>query len=255
LFFGGFAGILAGLFGLGGGLVLVPFLYWLFSQQGFDPELIMLMAVATSLATIIVTSSAAVLTHHRLRAVLWPLVCYLAPGVFVGAITGAVIADYLNAETLKSLFAFFMLYVGLKMAFPFRSEAKKWRSTPVFLMFSGSLIGFVSTLIGIGGGTLTVPMLTKCGYPMRNAAAVSSACGLPIAMAGTFSYAFLGWSKSGLPDDCLGYVYLPAFAAIIAASMVMAPAGARLANKLPAQLLKRYFAIVLLLVAARMLWG
>jgi uncharacterized membrane protein YfcA len=253
LLFGAFAGFLAGLFGIGGGLVLVPFLIWLFTYHGFTENIVMIMAVATSLATIIITSISSVLAHYRLGTVIWSVVFKLIPGVFAGAVVGAIIANYMPATILKTFFAFFLLLVSLQMAFQLKTEAVSLKLRSGFLAIAGSMIGLLSTIFGIGGGTITVPLLVKCHVPMRNAVAISSACGLPIAIAGTISYALLGWKQTILPYGCIGYIYLPAFFAIVATSTVMAPVGAVMADKLPAQQLKRYFSVLLLVVAVRLI--
>jgi uncharacterized membrane protein YfcA len=253
LLFGALAGLLAGLFGVGGGLVLVPFFVALFAMQGFAETHIMLMAVATSLATIIVTSLASIWAHQRLGTLLWDLALRLSPGVFLGGILGALIADDLPAAALRTIFAVFMLYAGMQMALQLKPHADRREPKSRLLAFAGTAIGALAAILGIGGGTLTVPLLVKFNYPMRNAVAVSSACGLPVAISGTISYALLGWQKSGLPDGSLGYVYLPAFFGIIATSILFAPLGAKLAHKLPTQLLKRYFAFLLFIVALKLL--
>lgn len=254
LLFGGFAGILAGLFGIGGGLVLVPYLIWLYSSQGFDDNFVAIMAVATSLATIIITSISSVIAHHRLGSVLWGTVFRLVPGIIIGAILGAMIADFLSAKALKIIFAVFLFYVGVQMALKLKPEAEGFKQSPVLFSFAGSLTGIVSAILGIGGGTMIVPFLVKCNIAMRNAVAVSSACGIPIAIAGTISYAVLGQDKTGLPEASLGYIYLPAFFGIVVMSTVMAPVGAKLAYKLPTETLKRYFSVLLFVVAIKLIW-
>jgi uncharacterized membrane protein YfcA len=254
LLFGALAGFLAGLFGVGGGLVLVPFLVVLFGMRGFGEALIMIMAVATSLATIIVTSLASIWAHQRLGAVVWSAVLRLAPGVFIGGMLGAVIADDLPAAMLRMIFALFMLYVGVQMALQIKPQPNRLELNTLLLVSAGTVIGALSAILGIGGGTLTVPLLVKLNYPMRNAVAISSACGLPIAISGTIGYAVLGWQKSALPEGSLGYIYLPAFFGIVATSTLFAPLGAKLANKLPTRQLKRYFALLLFIVAFKLLW-
>lgn len=254
LLVGAFAGFLAGLFGIGGGLVLVPFLIWLFTRLDFTEKHVMIMAVATSLATIIITSIASILAHNRLGSVLWKVVFKLAPGIAAGAVAGAMIANYMTATSLKTIFVFFLLMVGLQMAFQLTPSVGNVQIKFVYYGIFGSLIGILSAILGIGGGTLTVPLLVKCRFPMHNAVAISSACGLPIAIAGTLSYALLGWQQTNLPDGSVGYIFLPAFFAIIATSIITAPLGAILANKLPTPQLKRYFSVLLFIVAIRLLY-
>jgi len=254
LLFGGFAGILAGMFGIGGGMILVPFFVWLFNRQGIAAELNMIMDVATSLATIIVTATAAIAAHHRRGAILWDIVAWLAPTVFAGALLGTLIAEYLPAALLKSIFALFLVYAALQMAFHLQPGSRDLQRAPLLLSVAGTVIGVVSAILGIGGGTLTVPFLTKCRFPIRNAVAIASTCGLPIAIAGTLSYTLLGWHKPGLPAGSAGYVYLPAFAGIVLTSSLLAPVGAKLAQTLPTISLKRYFSILLLIAAIKLLW-
>lgn len=252
LLFGAIAGFLAGLFGIGGGLVLVPFLIWLFTRLGFTENHVMIMAVATSLATIIITSISSVLAHNRLGAVLWRVVFKLAPWIFSGAVAGAMTADYMTGASLKTIFAFFLLIVCLQMLFQLKPVVGNEQLKSAYYGIFGTLIGVLSTILGIGGGTLTVPLLVRYRFPIRNAVAISSACGLPIAIAGTLSYALLGWQQTNLPNGCVGYIYLPAFIAIISASIITAPLGAILANRLPTRQLKRYFSVVLLIVAIKL---
>ncbi len=254
LLFGGFAGILAGLFGIGGGLVLVPFFIWLFPRYGFDANYVAIMSVATSLATIIITSISSVIAHHRLGSVLWGTVYRLVPGIIVGAVLGSIIADYLPAKALKMIFAVFLFYVGIQMALKLKPKADGFRQSNVFFSFAGIVIGIVSAVLGIGGGTMIVPFLAKCNLAMRNAVAVSSACGIPIAIAGTISYAILGMGKKGLPVNSLGYVYLPAFLGVVVTSTLLAPVGAKLAYILPTDTLKRYFSVLLFVVAIDLVW-
>lgn len=254
LAFGCFSGVLAGLFGIGGGLVLVPFFLFLFESYGIANDLLMLMAVATSLATIIVTSIAATIMQHRLAAVIWEYVFNLSYGIVAGVIAGAWVADSIAADDLRLIFALYMLYVAVKMALQADLNARFKELTPLTLKIAGAIIGFVSSILGIGGGTLIVPLLAKHKMPMRHAVAISSACGLPIAVIGTVSYALLGWQKTGLPDGCVGYVYLPAFIGIVTSSMLTAPVGAKLANILPTKRLKRYFSLLLFAVAGKLLW-
>lgn len=251
---GAIAGFLAGLFGVGGGLVIVPALIGLFTLHGFPPKLIMLMALATSLATIMFTSLASMRAHHRLGAISWVSVYRLAPGIIIGTGLGSLLAEHLPTNTLRLFCALFMLLVGIQMALKYQPVIAGLHQSKWLDSLAGFIIGGVSALVGIGGGTLSVPYLVSCQHPMKNAVAISSACGFPIALAGTLSYALLGWHAPLLPAWSVGYVYLPAFVGIVTVSMLTAPVGAKLAHKLPAQKLKQYFSILLFGVAFKLLW-
>jgi len=248
------AGLLAGLFGIGGGLVIVPVLAVLFSIQKFPPESLMLMAVATSLATIILTAISSVWAHHRLGSVVWFKVFRLSPGIVIGAALGAVIAKHISADALRYILVVFLLYVGIQMALQISPKSGAVKQAPALDYTVAVIIGLLSSIVGIGGGTLTVPYLVHGQMLMRNAVAVASACGLPIAVAGTVSYTVLGWNVAHLPEWSLGYVYLPAFLGIGVSSIFTAPIGAKLAHRLPARSLKRYFSLLLFAMAAKLIW-
>lgn len=255
LAFGSLAGVLSGLFGIGGGVVIVPFLVWFFSIRGFPPNSAMIMAVATSLATIVVTSVSAVYAHHRLGAVRWDTVSRLSPGILIGSVIGSIIADRLPAHWFKLIFALFLLYVAARLLIDVKTKSDQSRTPSGWLYSAAGLgIGAVSSILGIGGGTLSVPFLVRCHFPIRNAVAISSACGFPIAVAGSLTYIALGWEKPVLPAWSLGYVYLPAFAGIVATSILFAPLGAELAHRLPTRKLRRMFAIVVLIVGVKLFW-
>lgn len=248
------SGLLAGLFGIGGGLVIVPVLAFLFKAQGFPAELVMLMAVATSLAIIILTALASVWAHHRLGSVVWAKVLRLSPGIMIGAALGAVVAKQISADALRTILVVFLVYVGIQMAMQVKPKPDQLKQSKVLDFLVANIIGMLSSIVGIGGGTLTVPYLVHGQMLMRNAVAVASACGLPIAIAGTVSYAFLGWQALHLPEWSLGYVYLPVFLGTGLSSLVTAPIGAKLAHKLPAAKLKRYFSLLLFVMAAKLMW-
>ncbi|MFN5746011.1 MAG: sulfite exporter TauE/SafE family protein [Methylococcaceae bacterium] len=253
LIFGGFAGVLSGLFGIGGGVIIVPFLVWLFAAQGFSESLIMIMAVATSLATITVTSIVATYAHHRHGALDWHTVARIGPGMAVGAVLGSIIADRLPAHWFKLIFAAFLLLVALRMLHKDHSQSRSVATlTHGLLMVAGTLIGTLSSILGIGGGTLSLPFLAQSGYPLRQAIALSSACGFPIAVFGTASYIGLGWGATALPAWSVGFVYLPAFACITMTSMAFAPLGVRMAHQLPINRLRRLLAVVLAIIGLRM---
>lgn len=251
---GACVGVLSGLFGIGGGLIIVPALVWSLPRQGVPDSLVILMAVATSLATITLTSVSAVLAHCRMGALPWRPVWRLTPGILIGAAAGSKLASLLPVEVLKTCFGGFLLLVAVQMATEWRPRAGA-RDPGVWVYgLAGLGIGALSAIIGIGGGSLTVPFLVRVRYALRGAVAASSACGFPLAVSGALSYVLLGWGREGLPEGSLGYVYLPALVGIVASSMLLAPAGAWLAGWLPARSLKRAFAMLLVVVGIKMLW-
>ncbi len=250
---GTFAGLIAGLLGIGGGLIIVPVLVAIFQSQNIAAPSIVHLAIGTSLASIVFTSIASIWTHHRQGGVLWPLFRQLTPGIILGAWLGASIASFLPTDTLKHVFGWVELYVAIQMTLNIKPKPQRQFPSGWGAFGVGNIIGTVSALVGIGGGTLTVPFLTWCNVAMRNCVATSAACGLPIAVAGTLGFMATGWGKPHLPESSFGYIYMPALLGIVSASVLSAPLGARLAHKLPATHLKKIFAILLYILAARML--
>jgi len=253
LVLGGVAGILAGLLGVGGGLVIVPALLWVFRSNGFDEGVVAHLAVGTSLATIVPTSLSSIRAHHRRGAILWPVVGRLAPGIVVGALLGAAVADRLATAWLQRVVGVFALAVAVQMLTGSRAEARRGLPGPVGLGAVGTVIGALSGLVGIGGGSLTVPFLTWCSVGIRRAVATSAACGFPIAVAGSVGFVAMGWADARLPPGSTGFLYWPALAGVAAASVLTAPLGARLAHGLPVVALKRVFATLLALVGLKLL--
>jgi len=251
---GALAGIIGGLFGLGGGIVIVPVLLFIYIKQGFHSEILMHLAVATSLATIVFTSMSSTFAHHRRGAVLWQQVGLLVPGIIVGGILGALIADYLPSHVLRVVFGLFELFVAIQIGFGVKPSAQRKLPGKQGMIFTGGGLGTFSTLLGIGGGTLTVPFLLWCNVNIRNAVATSAACGLPIALAGTAAMIFTGWHQQQLPSGATGYVYWPAAIPILISSVLFAPLGAKLMHAMPVDTLKRFFAVVLACVGLRMLF-
>ncbi|HRX70636.1 MAG: sulfite exporter TauE/SafE family protein [Gammaproteobacteria bacterium] len=250
---GAFAGVMAGLLGVGGGLIIVPVLAWIFHHQHISDAVIMHLAIGTSLATIVVTSISSVRAHHRHGAVLWPVFWRLTPGIIVGAWVGAAIADALPSAVLSKVFAIFVLTVAAQMGFGAKPAPHRELPGTVGMTAVGGIIGTVSAIVGIGGGSLTVPFLTWCNTVIRQAVATSAACGLPIALAGAFGFVVTGLNAAGLPAWSLGYVYGPALLGITVTSTLSAPLGARLAHTLPTEMLKKVFAVFLAIIGARML--
>jgi uncharacterized membrane protein YfcA len=247
------SGLMAGLLGLGGGIVVVPFLIWMFPKLGFVAAWIPHLAVGTSLATIVGTGSTSVYAHQGRGAVRWDLFRQLAPWIVLGAWLGSATAALLTGDWLKRLFALFLIYLGARMFRPPVPSVSMWVPGLLGTRLAAAGIGSLSALVGIGGGTLTVPFLARTGLDMRRAVATAAACGVPIAVAGALGYIVTGWGREGLPDGSTGFVYWPAVGAILTASVPSAPIGARLAHTLPLSALRRTFAVLVLLVAVRLL--
>jgi uncharacterized membrane protein YfcA len=250
---GAFAGVMAGLLGVGGGLIIVPVLAWIFHGQPINEAMVMHLAIGTSLATIVVTSTSSVRAHHQRGAVLWPTVWRLTPGIVIGAWVGAAIADTLPSAALSKIFAVFVLMVSAQMAFGAKPAPQRELPGTVGMTLMGGIIGVVSAIVGIGGGSLTVPFLNWCNVAIRQAVATSAACGLPIALAGTLGFIVTGLNKPDLPAWSLGYVYGPALIGVAFTSMLTAPLGAKWAHTLPTEILKKVFAVFLAIIGARML--
>jgi uncharacterized membrane protein YfcA len=252
---GAVAGVLAGLLGIGGGLVIVPMLVYCFTRQGLSYDLIMHMALGTSMASIIFTAFSSFYSHHKRGAVQWTIVRRIVLGILVGTFLGSWIASSLSTNFLKSLFVLFLYYVAVQLLSD--RQPKPSRQLPGrFGMFGvGNVIGGISSLLGIGGGTLSVPFMMWCNISVHQAIGTSAAIGFPIAIAGTVGYVWHGLRVAGLPAYSVGYVYLPALLGIVCASVLTAPLGVLLAHRLPVPRLKRVFALLLLLVGTRMLIG
>ncbi|AYC31079.1 sulfite exporter TauE/SafE family protein [Pseudomonas cavernae] len=253
LLLGAGAGVLAGLFGVGGGMIIVPVLVFSFSAQGFDPAILTHMAVGTSLASIIFTSVNSVLEHQRKGAVNWTVFAWMALGILVGAGLGALTAKAIAGPMLQRIIGIFAISIAVQMAFELRPKASGGLPGKPGLSAAGGVVGWASAIFGIGGGSLTVPLLVWRGQSMQQAVATSAACGLPIALVGALSFMLLGWHSPSLPQWSLGFVYLPALVGIAAASMPFARVGARLAHRLPQRVLKRLFALLLLSVGLNFL--
>lgn len=255
LVLGVLAGTTAGLLGLGGGAIIVPVLYMVFSAQGVSAELVMHMAIGTSLATIIFTSIASIYTHHQQGAVQWRLVRSLLPAMVLGVVAGSLLADQLSSATLRVFFGLFELLVAAQMFFTLIPASQQIAQKQRLYTLAGGVTGAISALLGIGGGSVMVPFLHWCGVNMRKAIATAAACGFPIGLFGTLSFILLGQGDSQLQPWSLGYIYLPALFAILLTSILSARLSARLAHKLPLQLLKKIFATVLALVGLKMIFG
>lgn len=254
LLLGAFAGTIAGLFGVGGGLIIVPLLATIFTHQGISNDVIMHLAIGTSLATIIPTSISSVLAHHRQGAVLWPVFLKLVPGILIGGFTGAYIADQISSDNLKIGVGVFAMVAAVKMILDLKPKGHRELPGNPGMTVAGAVIGGVSALIGIGGGTLTTPFLLWCNKSIRNAIATSAACGLPIAVAGVAGYIHTGFDSALLPEWSSGYVYWPALFGVTVASVMFAPLGAKFTHRLPMKILKIFFALLLVSIGVHLLF-
>lgn len=252
---GAVAGLLAGLLGVGGGLVLVAALVWLLPQHGVAPAQVMHAALATSLASIVLTGLSSARAHHARGSVLWPSVYRLLPGLLVGGALGGQLAGAISGEWLRLGVALFCLLAACQLIFgqP-RPRAGGGVPQSPWLLLAGMVIGLVSALVGIGGGSMTVPLLILLGATPVRAIGSSAACGVAIALASAASYAFVEPPDASMPALAVGYVVWPAALGIALASVLTAPLGTRLAHRLGGQALRRVFALLLLAVALRLLW-
>ncbi|WP_108944318.1 sulfite exporter TauE/SafE family protein [Shewanella halifaxensis] len=251
---GAVIGFMAGLLGIGGGLIAVPALMHILPQVGVTAEKLPHVAIATSLAAIILTSLSSARAHHKRGNIPWSLFRSMMPGFVLGALCSGYISELIEAKFLQQIFAVFVILMALQMAFPFKAESSRDLPSPISLFIAATLIAIIAALMGIGGGVLLVPFLTWCGLQMRYAVGFSAATGLLIALFGSIGYTLAGWGTAGLPEWTLGYIYLPALIGIVTTSMLMAPVGARAATTLPTTKLKKAFAVFLTLVGLKLVF-
>ena len=249
LLMGACAGFLAGLLGIGGGMIMVPFMTMILTTKGFDADVVVKMAVATSLATICFTSLSSVRAHHKRGAVLWPVARVLAPGILLGSLVGAQIAVAMPTRVLSWVFATFVAYSATQMLLDKKPKPSRTLPGNLGMFGMGNVIGLVSALVGAGGVFISVPFMTWCNVKIHQAVATSAALGFPIALAGTLGYIWAGHNLPTMPDGAVGYLYLPGLVVISMASMTTAPLGARTAHRMDIKPLKRAFAFVLYALA------
>ena len=252
LLLGSITGFLAGLLGIGGGMLMVPFVTLLLSSKAVAPQYVVKMAVATSLATILFTSISSVRAHHQRGAVRWDVARLLAPGIVLGSLLGAQIAKALPSQVLALLFAVFISSSATRTFL--KKAPKPTRQLPgaAGMLGAGGVIGTLAALVGAGGAFVSVPFMTARNVPIHNAVATSAALGMPIALGGTVGYIVAGWSLPDMPAGTLGFIYVPALLTIAAASVLTAPLGARAAHRLNVEQLQRAFAVLLYALAAYM---
>ncbi len=252
---GAVGGLFAGLFGVGGGLFLVPLFFMVFSAQDFPAAHAMHLALGTSMATIVVTSISSMRAHHAHGAVRWDIVRAMAPGLAIGTLSGSWFAGMIPTRPLVAVFTVIVYWASSQMIFDFKPKAHRQLPGAAGLFGVGLFIGVISAMIAAGGGFMSIPFMVFCNVVIHQAVGTSSALGFPIAVAGVVGYVAGGWAVAGLPAGSAGYVYLPAFVGVVATSFLMAPVGARLAHRLPVKQLKRAFGAFLAILATKMLAG
>ena len=256
LILGSVVGVLSGLLGIGGGLVVVPALVFLLPKVGVSSDLVMHIALGTSLATIVLTSSSSARNHMKFGNVDFVMIKPMIPGIILGGIIGTVVANWVPVAILPKIFAVIALLLGIQMLLSVRIEHKESRYPSLSVsFFGGGVIGLLSSLAGIGGGSLTVPFLSWFGIEMRKAVGTSSLCGAIIGISGMIGFIIAGAETHNLPPLSLGYVYLPALLGIVSTSIFTTRLGARWATDLPTKVLKKGFAILLLLISVKMFLG
>jgi len=249
------AGLLAGLLGVGGGIVVVPALSYLFHAQDFSPELIMHRAVGTSFAIMIFSTAAAAFAFQRRKLIIWPLFYKFVPGLIVGTAAASYFTQYLSDTNLRLAFAVFLFFMALYMFFS--KEIKGNKPLPSFLILSiiSILIGLLAGFFGIGGGSMMVPFFCYCQIEMHKSTATSVLCALPLAIVGTLGMSLSGWDAANIHHGLTGYVYWPAALIVALSSLCFAPLGAKLASKISSRHLKRIFSIFLMVVAMDLFWS
>lgn len=254
LFLGVFAGTLSGLFGIGGGLVIVPTLLFCFKFLGFSAENAIHMAIGTSLSIIVITASNSVYSHNKRGSIDWKVVKKLLIPLIIGTFLGGLTSSMLSASFLEIAFSIYVVLVSVKMFLDVKVDKVERETSVLLYSIVGAIIGFKSAILGIGGGTISIPFLSWRGFPMKKAVGVSAALGLPISIVGTASYIISGLKVTGLPEHSLGYIYLPAFIGVILTSAFSAHLGAKLSHKLPQDKMKKGFAVFLSIVAIKMIF-
>lgn len=255
LLLGLFVGLFAGMLGIGGGTLLVPLMVMMFSVQHFPDDRILHLALGTSLTSIVFTSMSSIRAHHKRGAVRWDIVRQAATGLMIGTLAGTFVADWLDSRYLAVIFVVFVSYSATQLLLNIKPAPSRRLPGTTGMAGATGAIGVLSSLVGVGGGVITIPLMVMCNVPMRNAVGTSAALGLPIAIAGAIGYVYTGLGESHLPPMSFGYVYVPALVGIVIGTFVTVPLGARLAHSMPVSNLKRIFAVILFLLAAKMLWS
>ena len=255
LLMGLFVGFFAGLLGIGGGLILVTLMVYVFTLQGFPADRLLHLALGTSITSIVFTSISSLRAHHKHGAVRWDILRIAVPGLVVGTLLGTVVADHLKSKYLAIFFVVFVYYSAVRMFANVKPKPTRQLPGKAGMTAAAVVVGIISSLVGVGGGVMTIPLMSHCNVPMRQAIGTSAALGLPIAIAGTVGFIATGLGKDHLPALSVGYVYLPALAGIVIGTFITVPWGARMTHRMPVTTLTKIFAVILFILATRMLWS
>ena len=255
LLMGLFVGFFAGLLGIGGGLILVTLMVYMFTLQGFPADRLLHLALGTSITSIVFTSISSLRAHHKHGAVRWDILRVAVPGLVIGTLLGTVVADQLKSKYLAIFFVVFVYYSAVRMFANVKPKPTRQLPGKVGMTAATIVVGIISSLVGVGGGVMTIPLMRHCNVPMRQAIGTSAALGLPIAIAGTVGFIATGLGKDHLPALSVGYVYLPALAGIVIGTFITVPWGAKMTHRMPVTTLTKIFAVILFILATRMLWS
>lgn len=251
---GSAAGFLAGLLGVGGGTIIVPIVLWLLHKQGVISNYTQHIALGTSFAIMIFTTISSALAQHRKKSINWHIVKYLSPAMIMGSLIGSGLAKYLPTTFLKIFFIIFLYLIAVQMLLKFKPKPTHELPKPIGLFTTGNTIGLLSSWVGIGGGSLSVPFMTYCNVPIHIATGTSAALAWTMSLSGFIGYLYTGWNVVGLPEHTLGFIYLPAVAVLAICTMVIAPLGVKVSHQLPPDKLKMTMGILLFLIATQMVW-
>lgn len=238
--------------GIGGGVVIVPLLVFLFDAQHLPPDRVLHLAIGTSLASIVFTNLSSVRAHHAHKAVRWDIVRASLPGVVIGTLLGTLLAQVLSTRYLSVIFTVFVLFSSVQLLLDRRPQATAHLPGPLGISIAAFGIGVLCSLVGVAGGILIVPLLAMCNVSMRNCIGTSAAIGWPISVAGALGYVATGFRETGLPPLSLGYIYIPALSGLVLGTFVTVPLGARVAHSIPVNRLRQIFAILLSVLAIKM---
>jgi len=250
---GAAVGFLAGLLGVGGGMVTVPMLVFVFTAKGFPAHHLMHLSLATAMATIPFTSASSVSAHHVRGGVDWRVVRGMLPGLAAGALLGALVAGAVPSRPLAIFFTAFVFYAASNMFFDVRTKATRQLPGNFGLGIAGAVVSFLASFLAAGAAFMTIPFMTWCNVPLKRAIGTAAALGFPLSLASSAGYVYAGWRVPGLPPGSFGFIYLPALGLIVAMSILTAPWGARVSHALPVRKLRMVFGLLLFALALHML--